>query len=100
VLLGRTGTPQLATAGTGDVLSGIIGAMVARGVLPFEAAALAAHVHGQAARRGHAEGLVAGDLPELVAGVLSDFRVSAAGPGADGDAEAEAEAEADQGEGR
>jgi ADP-dependent NAD(P)H-hydrate dehydratase / NAD(P)H-hydrate epimerase len=96
VLLGRTGTSQLATAGTGDVLSGIIGAMVARGVLPFEAAALAAHVHGQAARRGHTEGLVAGDLPELVAGVLSDLRVLAAGPGpgADGDAEA------DQGEGR
>jgi NAD(P)H-hydrate epimerase len=94
VLLGRTGTPQLATAGTGDVLSGIIGAMVGRGVLPFEAAALAAHVHGQAARRGHIEGLVAGDLPELVAGVLSDLRVSATGPGADGDAEA------DQGEGR
>jgi NAD(P)H-hydrate epimerase len=104
VLLGRTGTPQLATAGTGDVLSGIIGAMVARGVLPFEAAALAAHVHGQAARRGYAEGLVAGDLPELVAGVLSDLRVSATGPGADRgaqtQAEADAEAGADQGEGR
>jgi NAD(P)H-hydrate epimerase len=87
VLLGRTGTPQLATAGTGDVLSGIIGAMVARGVLPLEAAALAAHVHGQAARRGYPEGLVAGDLPDLVAGVLSDLRVSAAGAGADGGAD-------------
>ena len=94
VLLGRTGTPQLATAGTGDVLSGIIGAMVARGVLPLEAAALAAHVHGQAARRGHAEGLVAGDLPELVAGVLSDVRCSTAGLGADGGADVE------RGEGR
>ena len=87
VLLGRTGTPQLATAGTGDVLSGIIGAMVARGVLPLEAAALAAHVHGQAARRGYREGLVAGDLPDLVAGVLSDLRVSAVGAGGDGGAD-------------
>jgi ADP-dependent NAD(P)H-hydrate dehydratase / NAD(P)H-hydrate epimerase len=74
VLLGLTGTPQLATAGTGDVLSGIIGAMIARGVPPLHAAAMAAHVHGRAARRGFPEGLVAGDLPELVAGVLSDLR--------------------------
>jgi ADP-dependent NAD(P)H-hydrate dehydratase / NAD(P)H-hydrate epimerase len=74
VLLGRTGTSRLATAGTGDVLSGIIGAMVARGVAPFEAAALAAHVHGRAASRGHVEGLVAGDLPDLVADVLSELR--------------------------
>ena len=48
-LLGVTGTPQLATAGTGDVLSGIIGAMMAREVPPLQAAALAAHVHGRAA---------------------------------------------------
>ena len=48
VLLGRSGTTALATAGTGDVLSGVIGAMVARGVAPLEAAALAAHVHGRA----------------------------------------------------
>ncbi len=82
VLLGRTGTPQLATAGTGDVLSGIIGAMVARGVPSLEAAALAAHVHG-AGQRGYTEGLVAGDLPELVAGVLSDLRESSVRGGVD-----------------
>jgi NAD(P)H-hydrate epimerase len=77
VLLGRTGTPRLATAGTGDVLSGIIGAMVARGVAPLEAAALGAHVHGRAAGRGRVEGLVAGDLPDLVADVLSELRQDA-----------------------
>ena len=71
VLLGTAGTAALATAGTGDVLSGVIGALLARGVAPIEAAALAAHVHGRAAARGPAEGLVAGDLPELVAAVLS-----------------------------
>jgi NAD(P)H-hydrate epimerase len=75
VLLGLAGTARLATAGTGDVLSGIIGATVARGVAPLEAAALAAHVHGRAAGRGPREGLVAGDLPELVSGVLSDLRL-------------------------
>jgi NAD(P)H-hydrate epimerase len=66
------GSPRLATAGTGDVLAGVIGAFIARGVPPFEAAALAAHAHGRAAGRGPAEGLVAGDLPDLVAAWLSE----------------------------
>ncbi|MGH9096435.1 MAG: NAD(P)H-hydrate dehydratase [Acidimicrobiales bacterium] len=68
-----SGSPRLATAGTGDVLSGVIGAMVARGVAPLEAAALAAHVHGRAAERGPRQGLVAGDLPVLVSSVISDL---------------------------
>ncbi len=79
VLLGLSGTTALATAGTGDVLSGMIGAMVARGVAPTEAAALAAHVHGRAGGLGPVEGLVAGDLPDLVARVLSRMRSD--GPG-------------------
>jgi hydroxyethylthiazole kinase-like uncharacterized protein yjeF len=72
VLLASAGVPALATAGTGDVLSGIIGAFLARGVPAQRAAALAAHVHGRAASRGRAEGLVAGDLPALVAALLSE----------------------------
>jgi ADP-dependent NAD(P)H-hydrate dehydratase / NAD(P)H-hydrate epimerase len=76
VLLGVSGTTALATAGTGDVLSGVIGAMIARGVPPMEAAALGAHVHGRAGARGPAEGLVAGDLPDLVADVLSESRTA------------------------
>jgi NAD(P)H-hydrate epimerase len=72
VLLSAAGGPALATAGTGDVLSGIIGAFCARGLEALEAAALAAHVHGRAAARGPAQGLVAGDLPELVAQVLAE----------------------------
>jgi hydroxyethylthiazole kinase-like uncharacterized protein yjeF len=44
----RSGTPTLATAGSGDVLSGVIGATIARGHEPLEAAALAAHLHGRA----------------------------------------------------
>jgi hydroxyethylthiazole kinase-like uncharacterized protein yjeF len=73
VLLAAAGGPALATAGSGDVLSGIIGAFLARGLPAPEAAALAAHVHGRAAALGPAEGLVAGDLPELVAELLSEL---------------------------
>jgi ADP-dependent NAD(P)H-hydrate dehydratase / NAD(P)H-hydrate epimerase len=66
-----SGGPNLATAGTGDVLSGVIGAFIARGTEPLEAAALAAHVHGRAAGLGPREGLVAGDLADLIARWLS-----------------------------
>ena len=74
VLLSCAGVPALATAGTGDVLSGVIGAFLARGTPAHVAAALAAHVHGRAASRGRREGLVAGDLPDLVAACLSEAR--------------------------
>ena len=72
VLLSAAGSARLATAGTGDVLSGIIGAFVARGLPAFEAAGFAAHCHGRAAELGRAEGLVASDLPQLVSVWLSE----------------------------
>jgi hydroxyethylthiazole kinase-like uncharacterized protein yjeF len=62
--------PALATAGTGDVLSGVIGGLLAHGRAPWEAASLGVYLHGQAgakvrARLGEA-GAVAPDLiPEL-----------------------------------
>ena len=71
VLLSSSGSSRLATAGTGDVLSGVIAAFLARGLPPLEAAALAAHTHGRAAARGRAEGLVATDLADLVSDLLS-----------------------------
>jgi NAD(P)H-hydrate epimerase len=43
-----TGNPGMATGGTGDVLTGIITALVCQGLSPFEAAHLACHVHGEA----------------------------------------------------
>jgi len=46
-----SGTTTLATAGTGDVLSGLIAATIARGHEPLDAAALAAHLHGRAGAR-------------------------------------------------
>ena len=72
ILLANAGVPALATAGTGDVLSGIIGAFLARGVPAHHAAALGAHVHGRAAALGAPEGLRAGQLPDLVARFLSE----------------------------
>jgi hydroxyethylthiazole kinase-like uncharacterized protein yjeF len=49
-LVNPTGTPWLATAGTGDVLSGLAGALLAQGLEPAWAAAAAAYLHGLAAR--------------------------------------------------
>ena len=83
VLLAAAGGPALATAGSGDVLSGIIAAFCARGLGALEAAALAAHAHGRAASLGPSQGLVSGDLPGLLAELLSSL--SEAGSG-DGDA--------------
>jgi ADP-dependent NAD(P)H-hydrate dehydratase / NAD(P)H-hydrate epimerase len=73
VHLAGAGVPALATAGSGDVLSGVIAAFCARGTDAPAAAALAAHVHGRAAQCGPTEGLVAGDLPVLVGRVLSEL---------------------------
>ncbi|HET7652601.1 MAG TPA: NAD(P)H-hydrate dehydratase, partial [Acidimicrobiales bacterium] len=70
-LVSVAGDERLATAGTGDVLTGILAAFVARGVPALEAAAGAAVVHGLAGHLGSPHGLVAGDLPPLVASVLS-----------------------------
>jgi NAD(P)H-hydrate epimerase len=66
-----TGGPWLATAGTGDVLSGIVGALTALGLPAFRAAAAGAWLHGRAAdSAGHA-GLVAGDLIDALPTVLA-----------------------------
>jgi NAD(P)H-hydrate epimerase len=63
-------TPALATAGTGDVLSGTIGALLAKGVPPFEAAALGALAHARAGRvaaaRHGADHVVAGDVVDAL----------------------------------
>lgn len=60
------GDARLATAGTGDVLAGIIAALLARGVETFDAASAAVWLHGRAASLGPTEGLLAGDLPDLL----------------------------------
>ncbi|HEV3188575.1 MAG TPA: NAD(P)H-hydrate dehydratase [Acidimicrobiales bacterium] len=68
----NSGTPTLATAGTGDVLAGLIAATVARGHHPLEAAALAAHLHGRAGARLDAYA-TASDVAAKVAELLHDL---------------------------
>jgi NAD(P)H-hydrate epimerase len=65
------GDSRLATAGTGDVLAGIIGGLLANGVPAFEAASAGVWVHGQAGRHGPERGLVASDLLGAIPDVLS-----------------------------
>lgn len=69
-----TGDARLATAGTGDILSGVIGALLARGLLAFDAAAAGAWLHGRAAQLGPDEGFIAGDLLELLPLALAEAR--------------------------
>ncbi len=61
--------PWLATAGSGDVLAGIIGAMLAQGVAGFEAATIAVWMHGEAGAEA-GPGLIAEDLPEVLPAVF------------------------------
>ena len=69
-----TGNPGMATGGSGDVLAGLTGALLAQGMEPFEAACLAVHAHGVAgdlvAKRLSQQGLTAEDLPLAIAEVL------------------------------
>ena len=64
---------QLATGGTGDVLTGFVAALLAQGMAPFEAAAAAVWLHGAAATE-FGLGLVAEDLPNALPRVLQKIK--------------------------
>jgi NAD(P)H-hydrate epimerase len=71
VLVSDSGTPALATGGTGDVLTGIVAAFLAKGLDAPLAAAAAAFAHGRAAQLGPERGLVASDLVDALPDVLA-----------------------------
>jgi len=68
-IVNRNAPPTLATAGSGDVLAGMILGLLAQGMEPFFAAAAAVWMHGAAAT-AFGPGLMAEDLPEALPGVL------------------------------
>lgn len=71
VRVNTTGVPWLATAGAGDVLSGVIGALLAAGADPFDAASAGAWLHGAAATLASDGGPIsAGDLLETLPDVI------------------------------
>lgn len=65
-----TGNPGMATAGTGDVLSGMIAALIGQGIAPFEAAKYAVYLHGLAGDLAAGEktqpGMIASDLIAMI----------------------------------
>jgi hydroxyethylthiazole kinase-like uncharacterized protein yjeF len=86
VVINTTGNPGLATAGTGDVLAGICGSLLAQGWPVREAALAAVWVHGSAAdrlvERGVGPiGMTAGELPAAARGVLNRLVNERARPG-------------------
>jgi NAD(P)H-hydrate epimerase len=72
VYLVVSGDERLATAGTGDVLAGIIGAFISRGMTSAEAAAAGAYVHGLAGAQCQTEGVIARDIVAVLSDVMSE----------------------------
>jgi len=77
VSLNPTGNPALASGGTGDVLTGLIGGFLAQGLAPWDAARLGVYLHGLAAdflaARYGPRSLIAGDLLEVFPEVVAEF---------------------------
>ncbi|MCH9612395.1 MAG: Bifunctional NAD(P)H-hydrate repair enzyme Nnr [Chlamydiia bacterium] len=60
------GTPKMATAGSGDVLTGIIASLLAQGLDPFDAATLAVYTHAKAGERVNKKTILASDLIDFI----------------------------------
>ena len=77
VVTNTTGNPGLATAGTGDVLAGIISSFFAQGIPAFEAAQCGVYIHGLAGDIASGDlgyrGLLAGDLLETIPEAIKQY---------------------------
>jgi ADP-dependent NAD(P)H-hydrate dehydratase / NAD(P)H-hydrate epimerase len=75
--LNASGNPALASGGTGDILTGLIGGFLAQGLAPWDAARLGVYLHGLAAdvfvAQHGSRGLMAGDLVRIFPDVLAQF---------------------------
>ena len=71
-VVNKIDAPMLATAGSGDVLAGMIGGLLAQGMDSFAASCAAAYLHAMAAR-AFGSGLVSSDLPDIIPYVLKDI---------------------------
>lgn len=71
-IVNTTGTPFLATAGSGDVLAGLIAGLIAQGMASFEAATAAAWLHGRAGE-GLGPGLTADELPDILPHLFNEL---------------------------
>jgi NAD(P)H-hydrate epimerase len=78
IRINASGNRGLATAGTGDVLAGMIGGLLAQGLSPLDAVTAAVHLHGLAGEAASRElgpdGLIAGDLLPLLPRLLREAR--------------------------
>ncbi|MCP4050061.1 MAG: NAD(P)H-hydrate dehydratase [bacterium] len=76
IYINNTGNPGMATAGAGDVLTGIISSLTGQGVNLYDAAVLGAYLHGRSADYAYEKygyGLIASDIINYLPGTLLDF---------------------------
>ena len=77
VIINYSGSSALAKAGSGDVLAGLVGSLIAQGYSPLEGTALAAYLHGKAgdrlARKYSSYGVAPSDIPIAIAEYLSEL---------------------------
>jgi NAD(P)H-hydrate epimerase len=74
-VVNTTGTPLLATAGSGDVLAGLTAALIAQGMESFAAASAATWLHGRAGE-AFGPGLTADDLPDILPRIHNELAPS------------------------
>ena len=69
-VINNNAPPNLATAGSGDVLAGMIGGLLAQGMIAFQAAQAGVYLHGEAGVAFGGAGLIADDLPDILPSLM------------------------------